>query len=70
MHDENPMPFYLFPGDQLERLLLLESEFGTLPGVTPSVDAVIDFVTIVRFVVSAKRSGYRYSKSMTRMLLE
>ena len=48
---------FLIPGDQLERLLLLESEFGALPGFTPAVDAVIDYVTKVRFIVSAKRSS-------------
>ena len=48
---------FLIPGDQLERLLLLESEFGVLPGFTPAVDVVIDFVTKVRFIVSAKRSS-------------
>ena len=48
---------FLIPGDQLERLLLLEFEFGVLPGFTPAVDAVIDFVTKVRFIVSAKRSS-------------
>ena len=45
---------FLIPGDQLERLLLLESEFGVLPGFTPAVDVVIDFVTKVRFIVSAR----------------
>ena len=40
-------------GDQLERLLVLESEFGTLPGFTPALDAVIDFLTTVRSAVSA-----------------
>ena len=42
---------FVIPGDQLEQLLLLESEFGVLPGFTPAVDAVIDFVTTVRFIV-------------------
>ena len=36
-------------GNQLERLLMLESEFGALPGFTPAVDAVVDFLTTVRF---------------------
>ena len=45
---------FVIPGDQLERLLLLESEFGVLPGFTPAVDAVIDYVTTVRFIVCAK----------------
>ena len=35
-------------GDQLERLLVLESEFGALPEFTPALDAVIDFLTTVR----------------------
>ena len=48
---------FLIPGDRLERLLLLESEFGVVPGFTPAVDAVIDFVTKVRFIVSVKRSS-------------
>ena len=47
---------FLISGDQLERLLLLESEFGALPGFMPAADAVIDFVTKVRFIVSVKRS--------------
>ena len=32
----------------------MESEFGVLPGFTPAVDAVIDYVTTVRFIVCAK----------------
>ena len=48
---------FVIPGDQLEQLLLLESEFGVLPGFTPAVDAVIDFVTTVRFIVCTKRSN-------------
>ena len=60
MYDENPLLLYsaiVIPGDQLERLLLLESEFGVLPGFTPAVDAVINFVTTVRFIVCAKGSN-------------
>ena len=41
-------------GDQLERLLVLESEFGTLPGFSPALDAVIDFLTTVRPIISAQ----------------
>ena len=59
---------FLIPGDQLERLLLLESEFGVLPGFTPAVDAVIDFVTTVRVQKEAKIM--QVHNSMTRMLLE
>ena len=47
---------FLIPGDQLERLLLLESEFGALPGFTPAVDAVIDYVTKVRFIAKTSSS--------------
>ena len=36
-------------GNQLERLLILESEFGTLPGYKPALDAVIAFMMTVRF---------------------
>jgi len=36
-------------GNQLEQLLILKSEFGTLPGFTPAVDAVIHLLTTVRF---------------------
>ena len=35
-------------GNQLERLLILESEFGTLPGFKPALDAVIAFMMTVR----------------------
>ena len=38
-------------GDQLERLLILEYEFGALPGFTPAVDAVIEFLTTVRSAI-------------------
>ena len=38
-------------GDQLERLLILESEFGTLPGFTPALDVVIEFLTTVRSMI-------------------
>lgn len=41
-------------GDQLERLLVLESEFGALPGFSPALDAVIDFLTTVRAIISAQ----------------
>ena len=40
-------------GDHLERLLVLESEFGALSGFSPALDAVIDFLTTVRSIVSA-----------------
>ena len=40
-------------GDQLERLLILESEFGTLPGFTPALDTVRDFLATVRCTLSA-----------------
>ena len=59
---------FLIPGDQLERLLLLESEFGVLPGFTPAVDAVINFVTTVRLQKEA--TMLQVHKSMTTMLLE
>ena len=59
---------FVIPGDQLERLLLLESEFGVLPGFTPAVDAVIDFVTTVRLQKEA--TMLQVHKSMTTMLLE
>ena len=36
-------------GDQLERLLILESEFGTLPGFTPALD--VEFLTTVRSMI-------------------
>ena len=39
-------------GDQLERLLILESEFGTLPGFTPALDTVRDFLATVRCTLS------------------
>ena len=42
-----------FAGDQLERLLILESEFGTLPGFTPALDTVRDFLATVRCTLSA-----------------
>ena len=35
-------------GDQLERLLVLESEFGALSGFSPALDAVMDLLTTVR----------------------
>ena len=38
----------LTTGDQLERLLILEYEFGTMPGFTPAVDTVIDLLNTVR----------------------
>ena len=41
-------------GDQLERLLVLESEFGALSGSSPALDAVIDFLTTVRSTISAQ----------------
>ena len=41
-------------GDQLERLLVLESEFGALSGSSPALDAVIDFLTTVRSTISAR----------------
>ena len=47
----NILGYILITGDQLERLLMLEYEFGTLPGFTPAVDAVIDFLTTVRSTV-------------------
>ena len=59
---------FLIPGDQLERLVLLESEFGVLPGFTPAVDAVINFVTTVRLQKEA--TMLQVHKSMTTMLLE
>ena len=42
-----------YTGDQLERLLILESEFGALPGITPAVDAVIEFLNTVRSTINA-----------------
>ena len=44
--------FHFNAGNQLERLLILESEFGALSGFMPAVDAVIDYVTMVRFPCS------------------
>ena len=41
--------YILVGGNQLEQLLILKSEFGTLPGFTPAVDAVIHLLTAVRF---------------------
>ena len=43
--------FHFNAGNQLERLLILESEFGALPDFTPAVDAVINYVTMVRFLM-------------------
>ena len=40
-------------GDQLERLLILESEFGPLSGFTPALDTVIDFLATVRCTLGA-----------------
>ena len=44
--------FHFNAGNQLERLLILESEFGALSEFMPAVDAVIDYVTMVRFPCS------------------
>ena len=41
-------------GDQLERLLVLESEFGALPEFSPALDAVIDFLTTVRLIINSQ----------------
>ena len=41
-------------GDQLERLLIVESEFGTLPGFTPALDTVTEFLTTVRCTLGAQ----------------
>ena len=38
-------------GDRLERLLILESEFGTLPGFKPALDTVTDFIITVRSTI-------------------
>ena len=65
---KNYILLFLIPGDQLERLLLLESEFGVLPGFTPAVDAVIDYVTTVRLQKEATMS--QVHNSMITMLLE
>ena len=43
--------YILVSGNQLERLLILESEFGALPGFTPAVDTVVDFLTTVRSTI-------------------
>ena len=48
----NSTNFFSCAGGQLERLLILESEFGTLPGFTPTLDTVIDFMTTVRSAIS------------------
>ena len=32
--------------------MILESEFGTLPGFTPTLDTVIDFMTTVRSAIN------------------
>ena len=38
-------------GDQLERLLILESEFSTLPRFKPALDTVTDFMITVRSTI-------------------
>ena len=43
--------YILVAGNQLERLLILESEFGALPEFTPALDAVINFLTTVRSTI-------------------
>ena len=43
--------YILVAGNQLERLLILESEFGALPEFTPALDTVINFLTTVRSTI-------------------